>query len=250
MQSRYIRNRLFAENFLVRIREYVKKNKMNTARLPSWIESSKIKYGKINNSNILVFEPSKKNDIFRDAGNIVSDSQLFFNLKPFKPTGAVLDISSEKKDAGSILHKGSFTDEGGVIFNIRIKNDSIPAIYNVGYTKYHMPFATMDFFYQISSGDEILNMRFLPLVLYIHDLDYSNFELYWEKAKPHFYNQLHIIENSEEGDYYETLYENRTSFYMKKENTVTVFGKYNENKMNLFNMRDYQVKKLPIILDR
>jgi len=50
--------RPFAEKFLKGIRDFVDSGKLKIDRLPKWVKSASVKFVKLNNSNIFLFDDS------------------------------------------------------------------------------------------------------------------------------------------------------------------------------------------------
>lgn len=233
---------LLLNNFMEKIRLFVTSNSLNFKRLPKWVESTKIKIAKLNNSNIFLFEESPSNkDIFEYYGNVKSDLQFFLELPEFIPKAASLKAPSNI-NCGLIILQGEFDKEGSVIFN---QKTPYSALFNVGYTQYHSPIAIINIFLKLNWSNNLFAIRFVPFALYIHDQDLLNFEIFWKKCTPHIENTLLGIHNSETGNYYQLVTEYKRYFLMGKDKSVIIFGKDSKPSTlrELHRVRDYLKSK-------
>jgi len=232
-------SQIFAERFLKRIRTFVSSKELNFDRLPKWVKCAKINFVKIYNSTILLFEDSIfEKDVFEDHGNSNSDLQFFLNLSTYIPKSVVFKAPDNYQTGLIILH-GEYGEKGKVIFNIR-SEDSV--LFNVGYIKYHSPLALMNMFIQYSKKNIIQSIRFLPFVLYVHEKDYKEFEIFWEKCTPHIQKSLLFLHNSKAGDYYQKTKRKQMSILTHKEKSVIVLGKYGmPEEKELVIIRDYLI---------
>lgn len=71
----------------------------NIDRLPSWLTSTKVRFGSINDTLIAVFESSFHNDEYNYLGKIFSDSAILRTIEDFSPTS----WSLMAKDATGII---------------------------------------------------------------------------------------------------------------------------------------------------
>lgn len=229
------RSQLFGEAFLKKVRGFVSSQKLITDRLPKWVKSASVKIGKLNNSNLFLFEDSSKaKDVFVDCGGVKSDLQFFLELSEFEPKAASFKAPRSR---GLIILHGEYGEGKKVIFNL-VSPDS--ALFNVGYVPYHSPLAIVNIFIQKSQLGDILATRFVPFALYVHDRDLFEFDAFWSKCTPHLQSSLKFVHDSEAGDYYKKMTDRKSTFLVVKERSVIVFGKYTEPEMSeLLKIRDY-----------
>ena len=71
----------------------------NIDRLPSWLTSTRVRFGSINDTLIAVFESSFHNDEYNYLGKIFSDSAILRTIEDFSPTS----WSLMAKDATGII---------------------------------------------------------------------------------------------------------------------------------------------------
>lgn len=227
----------FIKEFVERIRNYVKLERLKLQRLPKWVKSATIKIARINNSLIFLFEdsPDDKDNII-DCGNVNSDLQFLLGLPEYVPTAASFR-APDKLNGGLILLVGEYGNGKQVIFNITSLNS---ALFNVGYTYYHSPLAILNIFIQLIFQGNPLAIRFVPFAVYIHEKDLADFETFWNKCTPHIQDLLHWIHDSELGDYYQSENVPKYAILAGKERSVILFGKYSEPEMSeLLQVRDY-----------
>jgi hypothetical protein len=208
--------------------------------LPKWVESANVKFVKLNNSNLFLFEDSpKKGDTFIDCGRVKSDLQFFLELPEYIPKGAIFKAP---RGRGIVILEGEYSKEKKVVFNIISSNS---ALFNVGYVNCHSPLAIVNIFIQQSVDGNVSAIRFVPFAIYIHDDDFVDFENFWKKCTPHVQNNLLNLHNSKAGDYYQLTEECNRGILVSKERSVIVFGKYSNPEMlrELHKVRDYLIAK-------
>ena len=87
----------FSQNFLKNLRKVIEAEKLNVNRLPCWLRFAEIKFVKLHNSSIFLFEDSTdKLDTFRSLGKVLSDLQFFFGLPEYTPRGVSLKIPNKE----------------------------------------------------------------------------------------------------------------------------------------------------------
>jgi len=241
----FVDKKNFAESFLKRIREFIKSKKLSFERLPKWMEFSDIKIAKINNSNIFVIEDSyKKEDTFQDYGSFNCDLQFLLNLPDYHPKGAHIRAPKpQSKSTKLIIWINDFTDEGKVTFELKSAGDL--AFTDLGLIGYHSPFMIINIILKLVIGMDIIAIRWLPCILYCHDYDIHDFEIFWYKCTPHIQNTILGIHNSKDGDYYEILKkEDKHHLLVSKEKSVIIYGSYDQPFFNeLLYIRDYLISK-------
>lgn len=227
----------FSQNFLKSLRRVVEAEKLDINRLPCWLKFANIKFVKLHNSSIFLFEDATdKLDTFHNLGKVLSDLQFFFGLPEYTPRGASLKIPN-KEGGKLIIMEGELKDAGKSVFEIKSEK---AALFDAGYTSYHIPFAIVNLFVRLSSSLEVSSIRFIPMALYVHDKDILDFNSYWEKCTPHIQNLLINLDKSITGDYYEKNEEVKNAFLITKEHSVVVFGSYAEPEYSeLIKVRDY-----------
>jgi len=239
---------LFAGNFIQKVRGLVASESLKIERLPKWVTSAHVEIGKLNNSNVFLFEdsPSDKDEIVF-LGDFCSDLQFFLRLPEYLVTGTSLRAPA-KGTIGMAVIFGEYDKEGKVILNVRSPNS---ALFNVGYIPYHIPMSLVNILIQLNPLESILATRFVPFAIYVHDKDLANFENFWSMASRSMKDMLLSLHNSKAGDYYQQLTERRQVFLLTKERSVIVFGKYGNNEINELNqVRDYLSKNYDAYLLR
>jgi len=231
----------FVEDFLKRVRALVDYEKLSIDRLPKWVKCANVRIGKLNNSNIFLFEdsPVDKDEIV-SYGEFCSDLQFFLELPEYLVTGASFRAPAKGNIGLTVLY-GEYDKDGKVIFNITSPSS---ALFNAGYIPYHIPMSLVNILIQLSPVGAVLAARFIPLAIYIHDRDLADFEDLWNRASRSMQDILMSLHNSPAGDYYQQTAERKKAFLVGKEKSVIVFGKYGDPEMReLVQVRDYLSKR-------
>jgi hypothetical protein len=92
---------------------------------------------------------------------------------------------------------------------------------------------------------DTMAIRWLPCILYCHDSDIDDFEMFWDKCTPNIQNTILGIYNSKDGDYYARLRkEDKHHFLVSKEKSAIVYGSYSQSFIGeLLYVRDYLISK-------
>lgn len=231
---------LFAEYFLKQVRSSVVSLNLKVERLPEWVTFAHVEIGKLDNSNLFLFEdsPIDKDEIIF-LGEFCSDLQFFLRLPEYLVTRASFP-APKKGTIGMAVLYGEYDREGKVIFNIKSPSS---ALFNVGYIPYHIPMSLTNIIIQRSSWEYVEAVRFIPFAVYVHDNDLIDFEDFWKRASRSVRDILLDLHNSRAGDYYQQLTERKHVFRLSKEKSVIVFGKYGEGEISeLLQVRDYLSK--------
>jgi hypothetical protein len=233
-------DQLFVSHFLQEVRRLVESQKLKAERLPKWVTSAHVEIGKLNNSNVFLFEDSAiDKDEVLFVGEFCSDLQFFLRLPEYLVTGASFPAPKEGSIGMTIL-LGEYDQNGKVIFDIVSPSS---ALFNVGYVPYHIPMSLTNIVIQLNPLGSVVAIRFIPFALYVHDKDLADFEGFWRRACKSMQNVLLSLHNSKAGDYYQQLVERRHVFLLNKEHTAIIFGKYGKEEIKeLFQVRDYLSK--------
>jgi hypothetical protein len=227
---------LLVSRFLQEVRRLVDSQNLKAERLPKWVTSAHVEIGKLNNSNVFVFEdsPIDKDEVLF-LGEFCSDLQFFLRLPEYLVTGASLRAPKEGSIGMTVL-LGEYDQNGKSILNIVSPSS---ALFNVGYVPYHIPMSLTNIVIQLNPLGSVVAIRLIPFALYIHDKDLADFEDFWKRACKSMQDILLSLHNSKAGDYYQQLVERRRVFLLNKEHTVIVFGKYGKDEIKeLFQVRD------------
>ena len=199
----------FAENLLREARSLVESEKLNIDRLPKWVKCANVKIGKVNNSNIFLFEDSSVDkDEIVFCGEFCSDLQFFLGLPEYLVTGASFPAPTKGSIGLAVLY-GEYDKDGKVIFNITSPSS---ALFNVGYIPYHIPMSVTNILIQLSPAGSVRAARFIPLAIYVHDTDLADFEDFWSRANRSMQHTLLSLHDSQAGDYYQQTTEPRRHF--------------------------------------
>jgi len=233
---------LFASRFLQGVRGLIELQNLKIERLPKWVTHAHVEIGKVNNSNVFMFEDSlgDKDEILF-LGEFCSDLQFFLRLPEYLVRGFSLPLK-KKGTMGMGVVVGEFEKDGKAIIRIVTQNT---ALTDAGYIPYHMPMSWTNIMIELKPSESVLAIRFIPFALYIHDRDLAaDFEDFWNRACKNIQDLLLTLHNSKAGDYYEQLAERRRVFLLNKEHGVVVFGKYGEDEIKeLSQVRDYLRKE-------
>lgn len=234
--------RIVMEQFFKRIRQSIISNNLALTRLPKWLESANVTFFKIKNTNVILIEDSiKEKDTFQDHGKTNTDLQYYFNAPQVHSRGSSFVLFDDPQ-CKLIILMGEYGEDKRVIFNVRSANNNLFDIDH--HLKYHSPMALFNIFINFEIKSKTFAIKFIPFAFYIHDKDFYNFEIFWEKCYPILYDFFIKIYDSEIGDYYEQLRTKQRAILVNKEKTVLVLGKYrNGEKNKLDGIRDYLISR-------
>ena len=226
----------FLIDFVNTLRRTIGLKGWNIGRLPSWLTSTRVRFGSINDMLIVVFEPSFHNDEHNYLGKIFSDSAILLSIEDFSPTSWNL----KAKDVnGIIILQGDINSGQKTVFNIV---GEYPALFDCGYAGHHGPIALFNLLIERSytTQSQPHSIRFIEFALYVHKSEVERKDHLWGICMNQLIMFLETIHNSKIGDYYQKYKAKTNTFQTTTAATVIVLGKDTKPELEeLIQVRDY-----------
>jgi hypothetical protein len=186
--------------------------------LPRWLRVARIRYGRINDSLIAIFDDGVDRDEYSNLGNIDSDVVAIFTMDDFLPTTVGLHIPTGQYP---IIMEGEVSDGGLAIIDLR---DVFPLYLDCGHHRHHFPVMLATLFFQYNPlGQGIRSARFVPFALYIHQQDIEDTGL-WQRLDVHLAPHFRHV-NLDLGPFYAARQQLTQVFGTTVESTVIVCGR-------------------------
>jgi hypothetical protein len=228
--------------FLTATRSQVGNLGLDFGKLPAWVSAAKVRYARINDAVLVIFEDSPDQDYFRDIGTMHVDTAALFDIPDFESDSYYFDACDQDiaraRKSHLVIWQGIGGGPGGLAMALQGPK---AAFRNVGYCGYFSPLGLLNMFLQFHP--DIVQppsaLRFIPFALYIHEQDLDDLENLNRRCVPKVLESLQEIHESEEGDYYANLHRRISAFGINHDNGVIVLGSYGEpQKSELLQIRD------------
>jgi hypothetical protein len=205
------------------------------------VERSRISFSRYQDTFAILFEPSQATaDEVVESDEQKFDTQFLLNLPNTAPIGFILNI---KYSPYLVLIVGEGNGRGKhTTISIPSKDASL---FNTWGRGYHSPTGLLNMFIQVKpdpKSEQILALRFIPFVIFVHLKDIKNPFDFWTKRgiANSIFDAVRKIHDSDLGSYYETQSRIEEAFIATKQKSVVVLGSYAEPfYSDLVLVRDY-----------
>lgn len=223
----------YTEKLLKVIRDVIQKSKLNTDRLPKWIDYVEADIGIYSNSLLLQFQQSTYSE---DRLNFVGETDSFMS---FFTSG---DFPSRSPTPSLGRKRGEMAGRS-FINNIAIDfGENIQSVFEIA-QGYHQPLIGHQLTFRYAK-EESQFVRYVPFFLAIHLSEFSEIELHLGKRIKETVEILKEISESEFGDGYEQRNTAEKAIQVQKESGIIVLGNYDDPyKTELESVRNYLLEE-------